>query len=160
MLCPTCGRNNPSEAQFCNECGANLDTPAAKTPTTSEETSILTSGSFVGRQQEMADLKSALEDAMSGRGRVLMLAGEPGIGKTRTAQELAYHAETLGTQVLWGRCYEEHGTLPYWLWVQPIRSYVQKRGQSQLRSEMGPGAADIAEIVPGSAAIEFRHRPL
>ncbi len=122
MLCPSCGRDNPSEAQFCNECGANLDTPVAETPTTSEESSNLTSGTFVGRQQEMADLKAALEDTMAGRGRLLMLAGEPGIGKTRTAQELASHAETLGTQVLWGRCYEEQGAPPYCLFVQPIRS--------------------------------------
>ncbi|MFB3118923.1 MAG: AAA family ATPase, partial [Stenotrophomonas maltophilia] len=148
MLCPSCGRDNPSEAQFCNECGANLDTPVAITPTTSEDSSNLTSGTFVGRQQEMADLKAALEDTMAGRGRLLMLAGEPGIGKTRTAQELASHAETLGTQVLWGRCYEEQGAPPYWLWAQPIRSYVHKQDQSQLRSEMGPGAADIAEIAP------------
>ncbi len=46
-------------------------------------------GMFVGRQREMEELKKALEDAMSGRGRLVMLASEPGIGKTRTAQELA-----------------------------------------------------------------------
>lgn len=40
---------------------------------------------FVGRQQEMAVLETALRDAMSGRGRLVMLVGEPGIGKTRTA---------------------------------------------------------------------------
>lgn len=44
---------------------------------------------FVGRQQEMAVLETALRDAMSGRGRLVMLVGEPGIGKTRTARELA-----------------------------------------------------------------------
>ncbi len=58
------------------------------------------SGSFVGRQQEMGELQAALEDASAGHGRLVMLAGEPGIGKTRTAQELASHAGTLGTQVL------------------------------------------------------------
>ncbi len=62
---------------------------------------------FVGRQQELDDLKAALEESLTGRGRLVMLAGEPGIGKTSTAQELASYAETLGTQVLWGRCYEE-----------------------------------------------------
>ena len=71
-------------------------------------------GVFVGRQQEMAQLRSALDDAMSGQGRLVMLVGEPGIGKTRTAQELAAYAETRGTQVLWGRCYEEEGAPPYW----------------------------------------------
>ena len=44
---------------------------------------MLTSGSFVGRQREMGELTAALEDAMSGHGRLVMLAGEPGIGKSR-----------------------------------------------------------------------------
>ena len=77
----------------------------------------LSSGTFVGRRREMADLKAALEHAISGRGRLVMLAGEPGIGKTRTAQELAAQAEALGAQVLWGWCYEEEGAPPYWPWV-------------------------------------------
>ena len=63
-------------------------------------------GTFVGRQREMDELTAALDDAISGQGRLVMLVGEPGVGKTRTAQELASYAETRGTQVLWGRCYE------------------------------------------------------
>ena len=148
MLCPSCGRDNPSDAQFCNSCGANSNVPVAEMATPSPESSVLTSGSFVGRQREIAELTAALEDARSGQGRMVMLVGEPGIGKTRTAQELAGYAETLGVQVLWGRCYEEPGTPPYWLWVQAIRSYVQKQDRSQLQADMGPGAADIAEVVP------------
>jgi DNA-binding CsgD family transcriptional regulator len=104
-------------------------------------------GAFVGRQREMGKLKSALEDALSGQGRLLMLVGEPGIGKTRTAQELAAHAEARGAQVLWGWCYEEEGAPPFWPWVQPIRSYIQQRDSERLLPEMGSGAADIAEVV-------------
>ena len=55
-------------------------------------------GTFVGRQRELADLKAALEEALAGRGRLAMLVGEPGIGKTRTAQELASYAEA---RALW-----------------------------------------------------------
>ncbi len=66
----------------------------------------LMGGEFVGRQREMGKLKVILEDALSSQGQLLMLVGEPGIGKTRTAQELAGHAETRGAQVLWGWCYE------------------------------------------------------
>ena len=50
----------------------------------------------------MAALEAALHDALSGQGRLVMLAGEPGIGKTRTAQELAAYAKEHGVQVLWG----------------------------------------------------------
>ena len=77
-----------------------------------------------------------------------MLAGEPGIGKTRTTQELASYAENRGAQVFWGRCYEDEGTPPYWPWVQTMRSYVQQASREQLTAEIGPGAAAIAEIVP------------
>jgi tetratricopeptide (TPR) repeat protein len=107
----------------------------------------LAGGVFVGRQREMGELKAALEDALSGRGRLLTLVGEPGIGKTRTAQELATYAGLRQCQVLWGRCYEGEGAPPYWPWVQAIRSYVRERDPQHLRSEMGAGAADIAEIV-------------
>ena len=69
---------------------------------------------FVGRQREMAELTAALDDTLSGHGRMVMLVGEPGIGKTRTAQELAALAEQRGAQVLWGRCYEGEGAPPYW----------------------------------------------
>ncbi len=103
---------------------------------------------FVGRQKEMAELTSALDDAMLGRGRLVMLVGEPGVGKTRTTQELASYAEQQGAQVFWGRCYEEEGTPPYWPWVQAMRTYVQQANAEQLIAEMGRGAAAIAEIVP------------
>ena len=93
---------------------------------------ILTSSGFVGRRQELAALKAALDDAMAGHGRLGMLVGEPGIGKTRTAQELASHAWALGVQVLWGRCYEEEGAPPYWPWLQSLRSYIQQRTPEQL----------------------------
>ena len=60
---------------------------------------------FVGRRREMAELTSTLEEALSGQGRLVMLVGEPGIGKTRTTQELASYAESRSEQVFWGRCY-------------------------------------------------------
>ena len=61
---------------------------------------------FVGRQDEMAELTAALDEALAGRGRLVMLVGEPGIGKTRTAQEMAALVETRGDPsvaiVVWG----------------------------------------------------------
>ena len=73
--------------------------------------------------------------------------GEPGIGKTRTAQELATYAGLRHVQLLWGRCHESRGTPSYWPWVQAIRSDVRERDPERLRSEIGTGAADSAEIV-------------
>jgi len=72
---------------------------------------------FVGRKHELEILRGAFEQAAAGHGRIVMLAGEAGIGKTRTAQELAVQAAGEGAVVLWGRCPEEAGAPPYWPWV-------------------------------------------
>ncbi|MCH7971285.1 MAG: protein kinase [Chloroflexi bacterium] len=104
-------------------------------------------GVFVGRQREMDQLKSIFEDMLSGRGRMAMLVGEPGIGKTRTAQELATYAGMRGARVLWGRSYESGGAPPYWPWVQVIRSYVASTDPDVLRGQMGSTASVIAEVV-------------
>ena len=109
---------------------------------------------FVGRQREMAELTAALDHALFGHGQLVMLVGEPGIGKTRTAQELASQAAARGAQVLWGWCYEEEGAPPYWPWVQPIRLYVP--GIPQIK----PTFLDIApcgipsNIIPHSKGIK------
>ena len=103
---------------------------------------------FIGRQKELVHLTAALDDALAGRGRLVMLAGEPGIGKTRLAQELATLASAKGAKVLWGWCYEREGAPPYWPWLQAIRGYVDETDPERLRQEMGPGASDISEILP------------
>ena len=56
---------------------------------------------FIGRQTELAVLNAALDDAVAERGRMVMLAGEAGIGKTRLAQEIASLSEQRGACVLW-----------------------------------------------------------
>ena len=103
---------------------------------------------FVGRRSELARARSHLDATMAGSGRIVMIAGEPGIGKTRTASELEAYAEERGCHVLWGRCYEEAGAPPYWTWVQPIRSYVESADSDRLREEMREGALEISDIVP------------
>ena len=79
---------------------------------------------FVGRAVEMAQLSEALEDALAGRGRIVTIVGEPGIGKTRTAEELAAVAAARDAEVLWGRCPEERGAPPYWPWSQVIAAHA------------------------------------
>ena len=103
---------------------------------------------FIGRRPEMELLTTALNKAVAGSGQVLMLAGEPGIGKTRLAQKLVALAAAQGARVLWGRCYDQEGAPPYWPWLQQFRSYVGETGPEQLLQEMGPGVSDISEILP------------
>jgi class 3 adenylate cyclase len=107
----------------------------------------LASGIFVGREREMDELRAGFEDALSGHGRLLLLVGEPGIGKTRTSEELTTYARLRKAQILWGRCYEGEGAPAYWPWVQAVRAYVHDREPSALLSEMGSGASEIAQVV-------------
>jgi hypothetical protein len=74
---------------------------------------------FVGRERELADLSAGLNQAASGRGSLFLLAGEPGIGKSRLADELATTARERGFLVLWGRCWEAGGAPPIGLGFKP-----------------------------------------
>ncbi len=103
---------------------------------------------FVGRARAMETLRGGLEDALAGRGRLLLLVGEPGIGKTRTADELAATAAQRGARVLTGRCYEGDGAPAFWPWVQILRAAIADRERPVLATELGPGAADVAQLVP------------
>ena len=123
---------------------------AANTPsaTTVPRAAPRPSSLFVGRQQELAQLDKALDSARRGRGRVVLLAGSGGMGKTRLVQQLAAQAEAKGVPVLWGRCLEEPGAPPYWPWRQLIRSYLRAGGDADPAHTLGAEMADIAGIVP------------
>jgi DNA-binding SARP family transcriptional activator len=105
-------------------------------------------GAFVGREPELAELVAGLDDAFAGRGRLFLVAGEPGIGKSRLCEELLAHARARGTWVLVGRCWEAGGAPAYWPWVQSLRAYVRDRDARALRSQLGASAANLAQILP------------
>jgi DNA-binding SARP family transcriptional activator/tetratricopeptide (TPR) repeat protein len=121
---------------------------AAERPGAAEPAAISGGGAFVGRERELAELAGGLDDALAGRGRLILLAGEPGIGKSRLADELSAHATARGAQVLVGRCWEAGGAPAYWPWVQLLRAYVRESQPDALRAQVGAGAADLAQIVP------------
>jgi DNA-binding SARP family transcriptional activator len=102
---------------------------------------------FVGRDTELASLSGALDDVLAGCGRLIVVGGEPGIGKSRLAEEVANLATDRGGKVFWGRCWEAGGAPPYWPWVQAIRSYVREVDVQRLRAELGAGAAEIADLI-------------
>ena len=77
---------------------------------------------FVGREAELDQLLSLLDEAQAGRGRIALLVGEPGIGKSRLADEVMNTARARGAVVLIGRCWEAGGAPAYWPWVQSLRA--------------------------------------
>jgi len=103
---------------------------------------------FVGRERELAGLLAALEDAFAGRGQLFLISGEPGIGKSRLADELAARARYRGALVLWGRCWEAGGAPAFWPWVQSLRSLLRDSDLKTLRSLFGTGAQHLAQVLP------------
>jgi DNA-binding winged helix-turn-helix (wHTH) protein/tetratricopeptide (TPR) repeat protein len=103
---------------------------------------------FVGRERAMAILRANLDAALGGHGRVALLVGEPGIGKTRTSEELGALARSAGADVLVGRCFEGEGAPPYWPWVQIVRAFVERRDRAVLERLLGARAAPIAQVIP------------
>ena len=128
--------------------GAVISDQLAVSSTSKPETTDHAQPGFVGREREMHVLTAALGAAVAGHGRMVMLVGEPGIGKTRTAEELAAIARERDAQILVGRCYEGDGAPAFWPWVQIVRGYLRERDAAALRRVMGAAAADIAQIAP------------
>jgi len=111
-------------------------------------TERLAASVFVGRERVLEELRAGLEGAVAGRGRLFLIGGEPGIGKTRLADEVASEASRKGLDVLWGRCWEGGGAPAYWPWVQVVRAYARGRDTGALASRIPAGAMYLARMVP------------
>src|SRR5262245_16200517 len=105
-------------------------------------------GRFVGRAEELGTLKAAIDAALGGRGSLVLVGGEPGIGKTRLVEEAGVYAKLRGARVLVGRCFEEEAALPYLPFVEALRQYVAECPPEALARELGEGAAEVAKLVP------------
>ena len=105
---------------------------------------------FIGRDVELAALCAGLEDAVMGRGRIFVVGGEPGVGKTVLAERLAVWARERGVRVLWGRCWEGGGAPAYWPWIQVLRPLLEERGEGG-RAGGGTEAAVCGVLLPGLA---------
>ena len=98
---------------------------------------------FVGRHSEVARLRTLLAEAAAGRGHVVLVEGEPGIGKSRLLAELVHHAQAAGACIVASRCYEIERSVPY----QPVID-LATQAVEWLRATASPpiGAADLVEI--------------
>ena len=103
---------------------------------------------LVGRGRELAQLDAALESALRGRGGLVLLTGEPGIGKTALAREFVEHAAERGAAWAWGSCWDGGGAPAYWPWVQVGRTLVRNADRAALKAALGPGAPWIAGLLP------------
>lgn len=102
---------------------------------------------FVGRDADLADLIRVLDRAEAGEGRVALIGGEPGVGKTRLAEELMNEAERRGMLALLGRCYESEAP-PYIPFVEVIEAAVRFLPRDTVRHALGDSASEIARLLP------------
>ena len=109
-------------------------------------------GRLAGRTRELTQLRRWLADALAGHGRLVVLTGPPGIGKTRLAEELADAARGSGTRVLWGRAVQEEGAPPLWPWRRILAGVGQVGAGEQLTDQARTDSARSDDL----AAARFR----
>ncbi|MGH3491694.1 MAG: BTAD domain-containing putative transcriptional regulator, partial [Sciscionella sp.] len=112
-----------------------------------------TRAGLAGRDPELRLLEDALTAARSGHGRVVLLGGEPGIGKTRLAEEVAAPSRSRAVATGWGRCFDGEGAPAFWPWIQVLRELLSAGDAALLRSALGSDAAVIAQVVPEVAEL-------
>ncbi|MBJ7520236.1 MAG: AAA family ATPase [Solirubrobacteraceae bacterium] len=102
----------------------------------------------MGRDRELEELESALGQARDGQGRLYLVAGDPGVGKTTLCEVLQERAAASGATVHWGRCWEDGGAPAFWPWVQIVRAHIAALSPDELRATLGHGAEPLAHLLP------------
>ena len=109
-------------------------------------------GTLVGRDRELTELRLGLEGALAGRGRLFMVAGDPGVGKTSLADAIGTEAVAAGATVLWGRAWGGGGAPSYWPWLRILRRLASERDMAEALAALGPEAIGrLTRLIPSLA---------
>jgi predicted ATPase len=103
---------------------------------------------FVGREQELASLQEGWRRARAGKGSLVLISGEAGVGKTRLVEALADQLHWQGARVVWGRCYEFARGLPYEPVAEALRAIVATLTSDQLARFPVWTVREVARLVP------------
>ncbi len=114
---------------------------------------------FVGRDVEVERLEALWKESSAGERRVALVAGEPGVGKTRLAAELARSVHATGAVVLAGRCDEEMG-VPYQPVVEALRHMIGRTPPQELDGRLGRFGGELVRLVPELASLAALPPPL
>jgi len=103
---------------------------------------------LVGREAERTQLRQSLQEAKSGSGSLILLLGDPGVGKTRLAEEALAMARRLGCQTLAGRCYEQPGTPALIPYTEVLEEASRVMPAAAFWQAMKPSAPELAKLMP------------
>ena len=106
------------------------------------------SARLIGRDAERAQLVESLHQARSGRGSLILLLGDAGVGKTRLAEEALTVARQLGCQTLVGRCYEQEGTPALIPYIEVLEEASRLMPAAVFRRAIGASAPELATLMP------------
>src|ERR1700733_7973959 len=114
-----------------------------------EQFRALPPSGMVGRQRELASLLSVLDDVASRRGRLVLISGEPGVGKTRMADEVAAAADAKRMAILVGHCSEHDEAVAYLPFVEILEDFIDRESNPDvLRAALGEQAPELARLIP------------
>jgi tetratricopeptide (TPR) repeat protein/predicted Ser/Thr protein kinase len=114
-------------------------------------------GRFIGRGGELSTLRQRWALAETGHGHLVLISGEPGIGKSRLANEIITYARLRGAVVLQGGSYEYESSLPYLPFAEALRDWVRDQPPENLSAKMKQTAPELAKLAP---EIEVKIGPL
>jgi serine/threonine protein kinase len=103
---------------------------------------------LIGREQEFTELKRLLGEAQAGRGSMVMIGGEPGIGKTHLTRAILDEAKHRGAVGVVGHCYEMEGSPPYVPFVEMLEYITRMAPREGLRYSLGDDAPEVARLMP------------
>src|SRR5262245_39293849 len=133
--------------QHASESAAPEVRPTRQTPRT-RQAELVEEGPLIGREGELAQLRRALDEVRSGLGRVVVIIGEAGVGKSSLMTAGAAAAPEQGGRMLQGRCYESQQVLPFGLWVDALRGGGVSQEAETLQG-LGPvWRAELSRLLP------------